>query len=271
MKHRKMIFSDLDGTLVKEDNTISDRTLYVLDTLKKQGIRFLPVTGRSYADMRTCFPQDLHFASIVLNGALFLGEQQNVIKQDSFLYHSLIKLLDQIADFGLPAILYGQKESYLLGDHKMIQRCVETFFHSTEILYTKGLRQLGDASKLDQDILKVEVVTIDLTQRNACMKQLKKRKDCLVTSSLPFNIEITPLHVHKAHMVHQVLDYYHIQPEHALIFGDSDNDLQMFEQFPNCIAVENASEAIKKKAKTIISSCEDDGVASYLEEFIVKG
>lgn len=69
-------------------------------------------------------------------------------------------------------------------------------------------------------------------------------------------------------MVKQVLLSYDITPHQALFFGDSDNDLQLFEQLPYCIAVDNTSDHIIEKAVCVTGSCEEDGVALFLDSYL---
>ena len=116
--------------------------------------------------------------------------------------------------------------------------------------------------------MKIESVSLYQDVRLSCMETLRKHEDLLVSSALSFNLEVTPKEIHKASMIKEVLDDYQIEESKACMFGDSDNDIQIFQNFTNVIAVENASKHIKDLAKEIIPSCEEDGVAKYLYKHI---
>ena len=58
MKDIRIVFSDLDGTIVGDDNKISCATISIIKDLKEKGIPFIPCTGRSYTDMRSAFPEN---------------------------------------------------------------------------------------------------------------------------------------------------------------------------------------------------------------------
>ena len=58
------------------------------------------------------------------------------------------------------------------------------------------------------------------------------------------------------------------QLKDVLVFGDNNNDLSMFEYFEESVAVENATEDIRKKAKYQTASSLDEGVAKYLERLL---
>jgi 5-amino-6-(5-phospho-D-ribitylamino)uracil phosphatase len=52
----------------------------------------------------------------------------------------------------------------------------------------------------------------------------------------------------------------------VICFGDSDNDISMFEIADECYAPENAKDFIKDKATSVIGHHDDDGVAKFLIE-----
>ena len=48
----KAVFSDLDGTLLNENGTVSEETKEMIEKLKKAGIKFFIATGRSFLAMK---------------------------------------------------------------------------------------------------------------------------------------------------------------------------------------------------------------------------
>lgn len=264
----RIVFCDLDGTITREDNTISNTMTHMIPYLNECGIMFIPCTGRSYCDMRTCFSNDIRFPAICLNGALFCDDYGEAMILQAFTSKQIKTLALQLIQNDLPVVMFAKDKVYCYGNIAMLQSCVETCFHSEELLYTGELCMIQDIDDLHDDILKVETLCLDQKKKEDCKKRLQCLDAYLVSSSLPFNIEITQKGVHKASMVKQVLHAYGLTPHQALIFGDSDNDFQLFEQFPYCIAVENASDHIKEKAVFVIGSCEEDGVGLFLDSYL---
>ena len=64
--------------------------------------------------------------------------------------------------------------------------------------------------------------------------------------------------------VKAVCEYFGIEADEIITIGDGENDLSMFEQTPNSVAMENALPMIKKKARYVTASNDDDGVAKVL-------
>ena len=68
----------------------------------------------------------------------------------------------------------------------------------------------------------------------------------------------------------QAIEKMEISKEEVAVFGDGLNDLSMFELFPNSFAPANAEYEIKKLAKEVIPSNNDDGVGKKIFELLYK-
>ena len=66
----------------------------------------------------------------------------------------------------------------------------------------------------------------------------------------------------------QAIQKMGIRPEEVMVIGDGANDLSMFELFENSVAVANAIDEIKGKAKYLVASDQDDGVAEAIYKLI---
>src|SRR5699024_6596600 len=80
-------------------------------------------------------------------------------------------------------------------------------------------------------------------------------------------IEIIKSGNHKAAGLQKVADYYHIPKERIIAFGDGDNDLEMIEYAGYGIAMNNAIPELKAIANDITDTNEENGVATYLQQF----
>ena len=57
-------------------------------------------------------------------------------------------------------------------------------------------------------------------------------------------------------------------PDEVLVFGDSDNDLEVLGAFPNSCAVADAKPAVLERARWVVGPCGEDGVARALEGLV---
>lgn len=86
---------------------------------------------------------------------------------------------------------------------------------------------------------------------------------------VPWNIiEIIKAGLNKAIGLQKISEYYSIPKERIIAFGDEDNDLEMIEYAGIGVAMENAIPELKKLAKTVTLTNEDDGIANFLEDYL---
>ncbi len=69
----------------------------------------------------------------------------------------------------------------------------------------------------------------------------------------------------KDHAIKFVIQQCGIGDCDTVVFGDNDNDLPMFQIADKSIAVENATDSVKKQATEIIESNEKESVVAYLK------
>ena len=87
-------------------------------------------------------------------------------------------------------------------------------------------------------------------------------------SSFFNNMEVTNSGAQKGTILMQAIQKMGIRPEEVMVIGDGANDLSMFELFENSVAVANAIDEIKEKAKYLVASDKEDGVAEAIYKLI---
>lgn len=84
-------------------------------------------------------------------------------------------------------------------------------------------------------------------------------------SSLPSNIEITHKEAHKGAALAWLCGHLGVDTADAVAFGDGDNDLSMIRAAGDGVAMANAIPEVLAAADHVTSSCDEAGVAAYLE------
>ena len=78
-------------------------------------------------------------------------------------------------------------------------------------------------------------------------------------------MEITGKDADKGNMLKTAIEYYGIDKDELLVFGDGENDRVMFESFPHSRAMGNASDELKKIAEKVIETNKNSGVAKEVK------
>lgn len=82
-------------------------------------------------------------------------------------------------------------------------------------------------------------------------------------------INVTAKGVTKGAAIEIIRKYYDISKEDAIAFGDSQNDVSMFNSVATGVAMANAMKELKKAATYMCESCNNDGLAKYIEQNIL--
>ena len=272
-KRMKTLYvSDLDGTLLRNNQRTSNFTNNVINDLTKQGMIFSYATARSLITAKKATEGILcKIPLIVYNGAFVVDNVTEDILIANYFDTSIYEVLDDLFENKVYPIVYA----YIDGKEK---------FSFVPELCTEGMQTFLASRKGDIRTNTVNAVT-DLKSGNlfyiTCIdKQCKlkplyeKYKDtfhCVYQIEMYTNeqwLEIMPLNASKANAIKQLKAL--LGCEKIVAFGDGKNDVDMFELADESYAVENAHEDLKKYATDIILSNEEDGVAQWLAQNFVS-
>lgn len=267
-----MVISDLDGTLLRSDVRLSDFTVAAINSLIRRGVHFTYATARSLNSARKVTDRlELSLPVITYNGACIKSPQTGEIIEIQSLDEDQVELIrDTLDRFGISPLVY----TYLDGEEKVLwQRGTES----------RGLQLYLDSRQGDERILPVDsfhdlfcgeifyVTCIeDTDELLAPLRSDLTSEDslnCLLQKDIydpAYYMEIMDYRVSKANALDTIKKLTNM--DRIISFGDSINDVPLFEVSDECYAVENAVEELKKVADDVIESNDDDGVAKWLLE-----
>lgn len=265
---KTLYVSDLDGTLLRNNERTSSFTNSVINDLTEQGMLFSYATARSLITAQKATAGILaKILLIVYNGAFVIDNATKNILIANYFDTSVHEVLDDLFKNKVYSIVYA----YIDGKEK---------FSFVPELCTKGMQKFLDSRKGDVRTNAVNTVT-DLKSGNlfyiTCIDAPHKLKPlyekyknifhCVYQTDIYTNeqwLEIMPLNASKANAIRQLKSL--LGCEKIVAFGDGKNDIDMFELADESYAVENAHEDLKKYATDIILSNEEDGVARWLAQ-----
>jgi Cof subfamily protein (haloacid dehalogenase superfamily) len=264
----KMIAIDMDGTLLKEDKSVSEITKEAIERARKKGVKVVITTGRPVEGI-TRYLKELNL----------VGEEDYVI--------SFNGCLIQKARSGkviYKSILKGSDLTYLYEIGKKLNVNMHAFSNLGCITpklskYTEFEVKANDmpanivdfsAIKPDEEIDKVMMVDEPEILEEAIKKLPKEVYDkYTVVKSTPFFLEFLNRNSNKGEGVKVLAKYLGIDLKEVICIGDAGNDLHMIKFAGLGVAMGNAFEEIKKAADYITSTNEEDGVAEVIEKFIL--
>ena len=254
-KSIKMIATDLDGTLLREDKSISDYTRCIINKFRMGGIKFVFATGRGTASKVA--PEELFDGRITNNGAIAMSGSE-VIYNKLIPSQTARPVLTACSERGLRFVSQTGTVHY-------------SNFAVSDIWSWITEFQIVDFANHDLDAEKL--YTPDYLGENKGFIESLLPSDLytVVTTDITGNImQIMNKDATKGKAVLALANHWNILPSEIVTFGNDLNDIDMLTSVDLGVAVENAHDEVIAAAKYVCSSNEEDGLAKWLEENILN-
>ncbi len=267
---KTLYVSDLDGTLLRSDETLSQFTIDTINQLTEKGMLFSYATARSLVTAKKVTKGlNSHIPLIVYNGTFVMDNVTEEILIANYFDEGIEDVFCDLFKGGIYPIVY----SYVDG--------IEKFSYIPERC-TEGMKAFLDTRKGDKRTNEVRTIE-DLTAGECfyitCIDEpeklepfFEKYKDRyhVVYSKDVYSefqwLEIMPKTASKANAILQLKEK--LGCDRIISFGDGANDIDMFEISDEAYAVDNAIDDLKTVATGVLGSNNDDGVAKWLCENI---
>ena len=261
----RAIAFDLDDTLLQSDLTVSDYTVDVLHRAAQRGVVILPASGRTRDSM---FPtvQRIGCASafISCNGADVWTTDRSLMMQELL----PVELAHEVARFAQERGVYCQTYS------------PSRFFYSIENQYARSYalssslegEYVGDLTAFIQKPV-TKLLMMDTPERIAALYEEARTFFAglaSLTCSKPYFLECNPLRATKGNALHWCASHFGFAMEDLIAFGDSLNDVSMLEAAGTGVAMGNARDDVKALGFPICLTNDEDGVARYIDEHILR-
>ncbi|MFE8008567.1 HAD family hydrolase [Streptomyces sp. NPDC057418] len=260
----KLVATDLDGTLLRDDGTVSARTREALAAVTAAGAAHIIVTGRAVPWTRHVL-DDLGYDGLAVCG------------QGAQVYHAgEHKLLTSLT---LDRQLAGLALSKIEAEVGPLALAASRDGLEGEVLVGPGYRvQDGPLPALIVDdpaemwtapLNKVYIQHAELGD-DALAKAARQAVGSLVDVVMagPGVVEILPLGLSKATGLSLAARRLGLKAADTVAFGDMPNDIPMFGWARHGVAMANAHDDLKAVAHEITASNEHDGIAVVLEELL---
>lgn len=271
MLDKTLFLTDLDGTLLRSDQSLSKYTVETLNRLISRGMLFSYATARSYATSSIVTAGlDARFPVIVYNGTFVLenGTKRRLLSH-AFSRASAAEILHTLTDFGVYPIVYAYEEE------------AEKYFYCPRLISdeTEAFLKTRRGDGRENEVADIEEALRGETFHFSCIdkpekllgayEKLKDGFECVYYKEIYSGeqwLEVHPKGVSKAKAMTELKNL--VGCERVVCFGDGVNDISMFEISDECYAVANADEKLKKIATGVIESNDSDGVARFLEKYL---
>ncbi|MFF0789854.1 HAD family hydrolase [Streptomyces spiralis] len=259
----RLIATDLDGTLLRSDESISPRTREALAAATAAGAAHIVVTGRAVPWTRHIL-DDLGYRGLAVCGqgaqVYDAGEHRlltSVTLDRQLAGVALAKIEAEVGPLYLAASRDGLDGEVLVGPgYALTGTLPSTPFTDASDLWRAPLNKIYvQHPTLSDDEL------ADVAHRTA-------GGFVSVTMAGEGVVELLPLGLSKATGLSIAARRLGLKAADTLAFGDMPNDIPMFAWAAHGVAMANAHEELKAVADEVTASHEEDGIAVVLERFL---
>lgn len=273
-KSSLIIATDLDGTLLKSDTTISDKNLQAIKRLSEKGVKIVVLTGRTFYEIpfeiRCCKNIDYFVYS---NGAGIQSSKKGILYYKPIKKETAKMIFYILSSYETLIELYSNQTPYL-DEKNYSDEAFEYYKIDSSFLpeMSKSRVAVKDLSKLlNYDSYKIEMIDVffrNNSEREECRKKLLESFPQIeITSSLSNNLEIMNKGINKGTGLKMLCSLTGYNLDDIIVIGDSKNDITAFNTAKTRYAVSNACEEIKSLADKIICS-NDENIMEYMEKEI---
>lgn len=263
--------TDLDGTFLRSDTSLSDYTVQTLnDLIEYNRLQFTYATARSFSSASPLVKKlDLHCPAITFNGVFIVDPRTGErLVENGYSEKSRAVAMDFFLSENVAPLVYShingeERVSYLETRMENIQGYVNARRGDKRLRPVKELKALFEGEPFYFTIINpddIKVLDEIFIAENGFARNVQKD-----TYDNYYWYEIYNSTASKANAVLQVKKL--VGADELVCFGDNLNDISMIEAADFGIAVANAHKDLKKAADLIINSNDDDGVAKYIFKF----
>lgn len=274
-KEIKLIALDLDGTVLTDSNTLSDKVKCSLEKAIQSGIEVVAASGRPYGSMpkNVLGIEGLNY-SITSNGAAVHDNSGRRIHSSLISENDVISLL-KITE-GHDLIFEAYVDGLTYTDSRYTANPLKYGCSEAYVDYVKSSHGHIDNMRdfiynHRKELDSIEIICTDAKKR-AHIRQLisDNTSGFYITSSSENFIEFMDKSATKGNAVDWLCNHLDVKQEHTCACGNADNDADMIEQAGLGAAVENASKLCLDCADIIVPSNNSDGVARLIEIILDK-
>ncbi len=263
----KMFVTDIDGTLLPTGGAVSAGNVAAVQAMVAAGVKVVVATGRMYAAALPIAAQlGVPVPIIAYNGALIKSSSGEELHAQYMNEAHVLKLINFFAERGWHLQSYSDDVLYVP------KRNDEVKFYETVIKVTSvevGWDGLRARAKNVPKLLTVSDTPEEALHRlNEATKIFGGQVE--ITRSAPLFTEFMALGVSKAGAIKILADKYGVDIAEVMAIGDSENDLQMLTSVGVGVAMGNAVESVKAACPRITDTCENDGFAKAVYDYVLR-
>lgn len=265
----KLIGIDMDGTLLRDDKSISEENYNAIQKARNLGVKIVLATGRPLRGIKKYLKQ-LNLTleedySVVSNGAVVQRNNNGEVISKNLLQHEDLRYLYSLSkklNVNIEALTFDSCATPKPNKYSELGAFLNKI--SLKIL---------DLNKIPDCVPIVKVVFVDEESKiSKAIENLPEEvyERYTVLRSEPYFLEFINKKVNKGFGIQVLKERLNINRNEIICIGDAGNDIHMIKYAGLGVAMENGFPETKKAADYITKTNEQNGVAHVINKFILE-
>lgn len=253
----KILFLDIDGTILKPDHTVPDSTKDAIFQVKQRGIQVFLATGRPLHEVKDLAEELGIHSYIGYNGAYAVHEGHTII--DKPMDGKIIRRFIDIAKTNShEMVLYTSEKNYFTSlGRPIIEKFIQTFqLKQNERFHPSVENRILGVTLIDLNGQKPGLYDIDADLHFSPVNVIGVEQ----------SLDVIRKSINKGIAVKKMLQHLDIPNNAAIAFGDGMNDKEMLEEVGKGFAMGNSHPDLFACAKHRTSDVSDSGIFNGLQQ-----
>jgi Cof subfamily protein (haloacid dehalogenase superfamily) len=257
----KAVVTDLDGTIVLPDETVSAATVAAIDALREAGVPLIAATARTPAGITVLGPLLAEVsAAVCCNGAIGLGPAGTGLLWQHWLDGMVVP---DLADF-----LAATWPEAGLGSYNGESWLLSPGYYAARGRRPRGPQYVVPTAEMRERPASTLAVCHPWLPASAVAAELTASGVLAGRATIDFGgddvADIAPPGITKGAGVRTALEHLRIEPAAAIAFGDGRNDLSVVTVVGQFVAMAGSDPALLAAAAVATGSVTDDGFAAFI-------
>ncbi|MFC4557641.1 HAD family hydrolase [Virgibacillus kekensis] len=253
----KILFLDIDGTILKPDHTYTESTKHAITAAKEQGLEVFLATGRPLHEIDYLADElDIH-SFIGYNGAFAIHQDETIVNEP-MKQETVAQFLEIAKQHDHEIVIYSRDTNYYTSlNRPLVQNFINTF---------KLQKNEQFQGALEHDYLGATVMNLSPQQTALYEIEANIHLSQVNVNGVEHCYDIIRKNVNKGFAVEKILKLLNIKPSEAIAFGDGMNDKEMLQTVGEGIAMGNSNPDLFDYAKNKTTTVSEDGIYNGLKK-----
>ena len=270
----RLLVSDIDGTLVSDDDRLEKETIESIEEFRSAGGLFTLATGRNFPHTLSIIEQLQVDLPVILSDGAVLYDPVHRKKEiiSSFTWEQLDQLVRQCKAISSQneVFVFGcQKQTYDycvygVGNHPIIEKYASSWFYQYKVV--PSFKTIVSEAYMMSVLVWIKEPNV-----------IQQIQDWMKTHSDQFHfhfwmeqiVQVLPYTSTKGDAILSLCEHLQIAVEEVAAIGDQLNDLSMARTAGLFAAMENGDPLVKESAQLVVPKNNDLGVAHFIRQHLL--